>query len=173
MTRERMIRMRFDEVSRARRRSPFLTAAAVLAALLGAVPWSGAWAQKEKQAQEQTQPPVTGNGRPGYRGSARNPFDLPPPIVERLSAGDAKAGFQPVEGGFKVPDMKLRGVVLRQDGGKAALLEVQGVGTHVVREGDTIGINAASPNAVIRVKRIERMQVEVEAGSMRQIILVR
>ena len=127
--------------------------------LSAAVPWACVQAQ-------------TGD-RPGYRAAARNPFELTSPILGRLSAGEAKVGFQPADASFKVPKMKLRGMVTGSDGKKVALLEVEKLGTHVVREGDTISLNAAAASAVIRVKRIERMQVEVEAGSMRQIIIVR
>lgn len=148
--------MRLHEFQRAR----LLPPAAALLAAATAAHWSDAWGQ-------------AAGGRPGYRSDARNPFELTSPIIERLTAGETGVSFQRADGSFKVPNMKLRGMVLRQDGGKAALLEVQGLGTHVVREGDTISINAAIANAVVRVKRIERMQVEVEAGSMRQIIIVR
>ncbi len=141
-------------------RARFITrAAAILLAVVAMAQWNGAWAQT--------------NNRPGYRSDTRNPFELTAPIIERVTDGEAKVGFQPADSAFEVPKMKLRGLVLRRDGGKAALLEVQGVGTHVVREGDTIGLNPAVAQAVIRVKRIDRMQVEVEAGSMRQIIIVR
>ncbi|AFL72254.1 hypothetical protein [Thiocystis violascens] len=152
--------MQLHEVQRARRRARVLpSAAAILAVLLAAPQWSGVRAQTAD--------------RPGYRGDARNPFDLTAPILKRFSDSEAKVGFQNAEGNAPAPKMKLKGMVMLQNGNKAALLEVQGVGTHVVREGDTIGINVASPNAVIRVKRIDRMQIEVEVGSMRQVILVR
>ncbi len=117
--------------------------------------------------------PAPSGTRPGYRSDARNPFELATPILERLKEGETGVSFQPNNGNFPVPGMRLRGMVTHRDGRKAALLEVQGLGTHVVREGDTIGLNATTPNAVIRVKRIDRMQIEVEAGSMKQIIIVR
>mgnify|MGYP001806507324 CR=1 FL=1 len=139
--------------------------------------WTLALAQQPPAAPAETAPPAKpapANGRrAGYRADARNPFELTAPILERLSEGEAGVSFQPNNGNFKVPTMRLRGMVTHRDGRKAALLEVQGLGTHVVRDGDTIGLNVAVANAVIRVKRIDRMQIEVEAGSMKQIIIVR
>ncbi len=124
------------------------------------------------QPQPPTQPPAPAGNRPGYIGNERNPFALTPLILERGRQGQAVTGFQPAES-VRVPNLRLRGIVVGRDGRKAALLEVQGMGTFVVREGDRIGLRPAHANAAIRVIRIDRMQVEVEAGAMRQVILVR
>ncbi|AGA89491.1 hypothetical protein Thimo_0651 [Thioflavicoccus mobilis 8321] len=151
--------MCLQDAPRARGLVRLLSLAAALA-LLVPTPWSDVRAQ-------------TIGSRPGYRGEARNAFELTAPILERLTAGEASAGFQRTEGETEIPKMTLRGMVMRPGGAKAALLEIAGAGTYVVREGDTIGLYQLGSSSVIRVKRVDRLQVEVEAGSLKQVIIVR
>ncbi len=152
----------------------WLLGAAMLVLLAASAPGRDARAQPpQTPAAQPPQAPARDKARPGYRGEERNPFALTSVILERTRKGQAAVGFQPAEGPVKVPDLKLRGIVVRSDGSKAALLEVKGRGTYVVREGDRIGLNPAQASAAIRVTRINRMQVEVEVGSIRQVIIVR
>lgn len=110
--------------------------------------------------------------RAGYRGEARNPFAPTARILNGGGGSSADIGFTPAEGKFKFPRMKLRGTVSSQ-GELVALLDITGEGIHVVREGDTIGLYAANKVQVIRVRRINRLNIEVEGGSLKQVIIVR
>ena len=59
------------------------------------------------------------------------------------------------------------------NGGIAALLEVENGGIHIVREGDTVGLYEMGINSVIRVRKINRLNMVVEAGELGQVIIVR
>ncbi len=111
--------------------------------------------------------------RPGYRGEARNPFAPTEAILRERGSGKGGVRFERAEGRFKIPKMHLRGIVTRSGGEVAALLEIDGHGTHIVREGDTIGLYERDSDLVVRIGRIRRLHVEVEAGALRQVIIVR
>jgi len=121
-----------------------------------------------------TLPPAVAQERAGYRGEARNPFAATE-IIRREGAREEGTGrrFERAQGRYDIPAMELRGIVSLGGGGMAALLEVEGHGTHLVREGDTIGLYEQGSDLVIRIGRIDRLHVEVEAGSLRQVIIVR
>lgn len=105
-----------------------------------------------------------------------------------------------VPGSKEVPRMQLRGIVRMskaaeasaKDGksakGKAAddkekakklvsevaaILEVEGAGTHIVREGDTVGLQQLGSDAVVKVLRVDRLSLVVEVGTLGQVIIVR
>ena len=69
--------------------------------------------------------------------------------------------------------MKLRGIIRREGEKIAALLEIKGGGTHVVREEDTVGLNELGQDAVVRIKKINRLNLVVEVGSLGQVMIVR
>jgi len=118
-------------------------------------------------------PAVADDDRPGYRGEARNPFAPTEAILRERGSGRSGVRFERAEGAFKVPKMHLRGIVTGSGGQVAALLEIDGHGTHIVREGDTIGLYERDSDLVVRIGRIQRLHVEVEAGALRQVIIVR
>lgn len=122
------------------------------------------------QAQDVPVPPTV--DRPAYRADARNPFAPTRRILERRDRGGGGVGFTRADGDFKFPKMKLRGMV-SGDAELVALLEIDGEGIHVVREGDTIGLYESDDVQVLRVRRINRLNLEVEGGSLNQVIIVR
>ena len=73
----------------------------------------------------------------------------------------------------KIPKMRLRGHLKGSDGEVLALLEIDGGDTHIVREGDTVGLNDLGLDSVLRVRKISRLHMVVEAGSLNQMIIVR
>lgn len=76
--------------------------------------------------------------------------------------------------GQTLPRLTLRGVVLNSDlASPLALLEIAGHGVFMVREDDEISYNAASPKDVVKIKRIKRLSVIVEAGTLGDLIVVR
>ena len=114
-----------------------------------------------------------GNRRAGYRDGRRDPFS---PSDRLLQASLGQAGspqFQPLNQATEIPRMHLRGLIEDEGGNVAALLEIENSGIHIVREGDTVGLYEMGVNSVIRVRRINRLNLVVEAGSLGQMIIVR
>lgn len=116
--------------------------------------------------------------RSGDAGSeARDPFSWSRKLMgqaERPAApGRFGTDFTPLEpqsGGL--PKMHLRGHVQGADGRSVALLEIEGGGVHMVREKDTVGLHDLGFDSAIRIKKITRLQVTVEAGSLGRLIIV-
>jgi hypothetical protein len=68
--------------------------------------------------------------------------------------------------------MRLRGLI-RGNGKKlAALLDVENSGVHVVHEGDTVGLNELGQDSVLYIKKINRLNLVVEVGSLGQVLIV-
>lgn len=63
-----------------------------------------------------------------------------------------------------MPNMKFQGFMEQKDG-KAALLEINGMGTFVVREGDKIGMQQIN-GTVIRVVEINKLNLTIEIGTL-------
>ncbi|WP_415878571.1 hypothetical protein [Methylomonas sp. TEB] len=107
----------------------------------------------------------------------RDPFTPSELMYETASAqGGSTAGaygFMPNQETLKVPNLKLRGLL--NPSGKAfiALLEVSGVGTFMVREGDEFNFDPSQPKNAIRVSKITRLSVTVETGTLGSIRVLR
>lgn len=74
----------------------------------------------------------------------------------------------------QLPELTLRGI--GRTGGEnspTVLLEVEGHGMFVVREGDTISLQALPAENVIRIKEITDISVIVETGSFGELIILR
>jgi hypothetical protein len=69
--------------------------------------------------------------------------------------------------------MKLRGLLNQEEGNFIALLEVEGGGTFMVREGDEFNIDPSQPQNAIRVDKITRLSVTVETGMLGSIRVLR
>jgi hypothetical protein len=82
-------------------------------------------------------------------------------------------GFIPSLQGGDVPKMKLRGYISKDEESPLALLEIQGAGTFMVREGDEINIDPANPRQAIRISKITRLSVTVETGTLGSIRVLR
>ncbi len=109
----------------------------------------------------------------GYRMGKRDPFSPTSRILQAASDGGGGVVFQPLQQKTKIPRMYLRGLIEDVDGGVAAILEIEKGGVHIVREQDTIGLYEMGASSVIRVRKINRLNIVVEAGSLGQLIIVR
>jgi len=109
------------------------------------------------------------------RGGRRNPFAATGRILTELRAGSAAARyeFRTLDGPLALPRMSLKGLLHHAGGEIAALLEIERLGVFIVREGDTVGLHELDPEAVIRVREINRLNLVVEAGSLGHILIVR
>ncbi len=84
-------------------------------------------------------------------------------------------GFVPFLSGNALPRMRVRGFVHNNPGESMALLQIDGDDTvHLVQKGDEIGIQSRGnqPNAVIKIISVDQKKVEVQSGSLRQVIIV-
>lgn len=75
-------------------------------------------------------------------------------------------GFMRSPNSAAIPKMRLRGFVTQDENDPVALLEVAGVRTFLVREGDEINIDPSQPNSAIRITKITRLSVTVETGTL-------
>lgn len=84
-------------------------------------------------------------------------------------------GFVPYFAGTALPRMRVRGFVHNSPGESMALLQIDGDETvHLVQKGDEIGIQSrgGQPNAVLKIISVDQKKVEVQSGSLRQVIIV-
>jgi hypothetical protein len=109
------------------------------------------------------------------RGGSRFIPELLNTFSRNLSADSVSAvAIRPVrKSNVMLPAMKLKGF-MRVDGVSTALLEVEGVGAVVVKEGDKFGMGrlGSEDEAVIQVVEINKLNVIVEAGSLGERIVV-
>ncbi len=106
----------------------------------------------------------------------RDPFSVTNKLMRQTerptiptSSGPA---FTPLEQSGVMPKMHLRGHLKGADGRNVALLEIEGGGVHIVREKDTVGLQELGIDSAIRIKKIGRLHVIVEAGSLGRLIIV-
>jgi len=69
-----------------------------------------------------------------------------------------------------LPKMKLKGFIRRPDQGVLALLDIKGMGTHIVRKGDTVSLGA---KGTLRILEINNMSVTVKSGKVADKVVVR
>lgn len=84
--------------------------------------------------------------------------------VASQSAAINNKGFASAPDNAPIPRMRLRGFIDQGKDSPIALLEVAGGRTYLVHEGDDININPSQPNSVIRITKITRQSITVEAG---------
>ncbi|PPD33597.1 MAG: hypothetical protein CTY19_07340 [Methylomonas sp.] len=107
----------------------------------------------------------------------RDPFTPSALMYETVGKQSGMAnsgyGFSPTIEGGKIPKMKLRGLLNQEPGNYIALLEVEGAGTFMVREGDEFNIDPSQPKNAIRVDKITRLSITVETGVLGAIRVLR
>ena len=106
----------------------------------------------------------------------RNPFSATPSMVPKKEAPVPKVVtdlFTSKPTPLSMPKMCLRGQLSSSEGDAVALLEIAGGGVHIVREGDTVGLHELGIDSVLLVKKIGRLHLVVESGSLGQLIIVR
>ncbi|WP_319381311.1 hypothetical protein [Thiomicrorhabdus sp.] len=111
--------------------------------------------------------------------ASRDPFALTPRLMrsKRSAAGRKPAqteySFTRLTTDIKLPKLSLRGLIIKSENDKAAVLEVGSLGTYIVREGDTVSIPDGGFNNVIKVTRIDRLSLLIEVGKLGEVIVVR
>jgi hypothetical protein len=140
---------------------------------------SGALAQEERPPEpppvenpEATAPedaPAAPAEEPGDEPE-RDPFAASDRMRE--GAGD-RSRFVPTEAPPALPGLALRGYVEDEEGITVALLEVEGKNTYLVRKDDTVSLPRAGQNLVMRVIEVTNLELHVEIGELRRVVVVR
>jgi hypothetical protein len=126
-----------------------------------------------------TRPPVSPSNQPAYPAQqwVRDPFTPSTLMYETVGSQSGMRGgafgFVPSGEGGSLPKMKLRGLLNQDEDDFIALLEVAGVGTFMVREGDEFNIDPSQPKNAIRIDKITRLSVTVESGMLGSIRVLR
>jgi len=113
-----------------------------------------------------------------FINGVRDPFAITQEIAllsqENQSSPGAYANHDFKSSGlaFTLPKLTMKGVVFKKQD-PIALLEIGGNGVYMVRVGDEISFNPAMPKQVIKVKKISRLNVIVEVGTLGDLIVVR
>lgn len=94
-------------------------------------------------------------------------------VGSQTDINNSAYGFVPSAQGLQIPDMKLKGFIDKDEDNPLALLEVEGSGTYMVREGDEINIDPSKPRQAIRISKISRLSVTVETGTLGLIRVLR
>jgi hypothetical protein len=106
---------------------------------------------------------------------ARDPFAntkaMQDEAARQAPAGEAR--FTPGTDNRNIPELKLKGYIEDRFQSPIALIEIQGYGVFLVREGDAISLQTRSGNALLKVQRVTNISVQVEIGSLGQVMVVR
>jgi len=117
-----------------------------------------------------------------FLDGVRDPFSMTkslakltePEISVAQDTPYAGVDFKNSEFSMTLPKLTLKGVVFKKNIEEPlALLDIGGHGVHMVRIGDEIGFNPASPKQVLKIKKISRLNVIVEVGTLGDLIVVR
>lgn len=105
---------------------------------------------------------------------SRDPFAPTSLMQQEAQRQGVGPVFIPSAGGTQaVPSLHLRGYVTGNGNQPVALLEVGAQQVFLVREGDTISLQSAGQNNVLKVKKITKLSALVEVGTLGQVIVVR
>jgi len=102
----------------------------------------------------------------------RDPFAITSRMFGYRAPKDVGYDFSPVLD-VKVPEIKLKAVMRGPSGQLAALIDVEGQSGIIVREGDTIGLDAAQSGHGLRIKKINRSSLVLTTGSLGGDVIVR
>lgn len=72
-----------------------------------------------------------------------------------------------------LPALALKGYAEDKDGQAVALLEVGGKTTYLVRKGDTVSLPEKGTSQVLKVVEISNLELRVEVGELRRVVIVR
>jgi len=128
---------------------------------VSASPPSGAARSNPLQAYLSGQPPI-----PQLR---TDPFQISYFMQQKAQAhNQGGAQFTPLQNA-QAPTLVMRGIV----SGGLALLDVEGYGVYLVREGDTLSLNRQGQNTVIKIEKIDHLSLMVKIGTLNEMIVVR
>jgi hypothetical protein len=112
------------------------------------------------------------DGKPAGAGdeTERDPFAA----SDRMRGGEGdRSRFVPADAPPALPGLALRGYVEDEEGKSVALLEVDGATTYLVRKDDTVSLPRAGANLVMRVVQVTNLELHVEIGELKRVVVVR
>lgn len=122
---------------------------------------------------EQTVYSGSSTNNSAYSRLGRDPFAVTSSMLRMESLADQDIQFTQIEDTV-VPKMWLRGMIDKNNNDEtAALLEIDGIGMFVVREGDTIGLQQIGSQHVLHIEKITNLSLFVKAGVMEQRFIIR
>ncbi len=109
-----------------------------------------------------------------YQAGARDPFSATPEMQQFESEQNGGHVFQRSAGLYKIPSLKLKGVLTRSAGSEPlALLEIAGRDVYMVSNGDEISFDPVNPAQVLKIQKISQLSVVVEVGTLGDVMVVR
>ncbi|MFT6351832.1 hypothetical protein [Neptuniibacter pectenicola] len=111
----------------------------------------------------------------------RDPFSAPQTLQNTDEAGGVNGllnafgrGFRSTPDDVKVPALLFKGYVDRGANlPPMALIQIAGSRVHMVKEGDEINIDPTNPRHAIRITKISRLSLTIEAGTLGQMKVLR
>ena len=132
----------------------------------------------ERPVSYQQKAPISANTQQNfaYDSMGRDPFAVTTNMLKLEGRATSDIEFTQVED-IRVPTMQLKGLIRKKNNtGQqqlAALLKVDGLGTFVVYEGDTIGLQAIGGSGVLMIEKIYSASLVVKAGRVGARFIVR
>lgn len=93
--------------------------------------------------------------------------------IQSAQKANSAQGFIAGFGMQSVPKMRVKGFVNKGKNKSVALLEIEGAGVFLVKEGEEIGLQALGQNTVLKVLKVDSNSVKVQSGQVNQVIIVR
>lgn len=111
----------------------------------------------------------------------RDPFAIPSILLQSLASERSKKERKLSASAFafsntsllSMPKIKLKGVLKLREGAPQLAILLLNNETYMVREGDEVGFNPVEPSQVIKIKKINRLSVLVEVGTLGAVVIVR
>jgi hypothetical protein len=111
----------------------------------------------------------------------RDPFAIPSILLQSLATERSKKERQLSASAYAfsntsllaVPKIKLKGVMHHPNNPSPLAILLLNGETYMVREGDEVGFNPSEPSQVIKIKKIKRLSVLIEVGTLGALVVVR
>lgn len=129
-----------------------------------------------QEGPEVRQPAKTPAAQPPLARQPRDPFANTKAIQDQAAknAATPEARYTPgTDNARAIPGLRLKGYIEDRYQAPVALVEIEGYGVFLVREGDAISLQTRSGNALLKVQRVTNVSVQVEVGSLGQVMVVR
>jgi len=125
--------------------------------------------------------PVTFIDSIAYPHGIRDPFSIPSLLLQTLAVershkkqANASSSYAFSQTSLlTMPKIKLKGVMHQRRNLSPLAVILLNNETYMVREGDEIGFNLAEPSQVIKIKRIKRLSLLIEVGTLGELVIVR
>ncbi len=145
-------------------------------------------AEKKAEGQEDTHTRLPFKPRPlkhidsvAYPAGKRDPFAVPSRLLQNIVSNRGYSGKdnQLMKYAFSrttvdsIPKIKLKGVLTQRSDDSPLAMILMNNETYMVRENDEIGFNPLDPSQVIKIKKIDRLSMLVEIGTLGELVIIR